>query len=409
MARRGRWIGAWLAAALVCGGARGASAGVPAAPTRLRALGRDGEVVLAWQASAGATGYNVKQSTARGGPYTTVAKNATATRCARTGLKNDATYHFVVSATSPGGESPDSQPSHAIPFRLPPRGDEWMHTYRTRVGGRHAFFHLWVPKHTRLVKALLVFSWHGSGGPLAEHADLRYLAGALNCAVVAFGGETVKRGFKPSTILLDALADLATKSGHPEVAHAPMFVFGHSNGTGFSAGFTAQEPGRVFGWVAFKSAYGRQFSLPPIYRVPGMVISGEKDRQYFNNQLDTVEKLRREHHALMHMIVEPRAGHGPNRHKSYTIVMAFIKTMFHLRVPPDADPRTGPVTLIARKEPDGWLGRNWDKTAGGGQRLPIAPYATFTGDKTRASWLPTADYARQWQEFSRTGEVVSWW
>ena len=381
----------------------------PIAPTRLRALGRDSEAVLAWQASAGATAYHVKQATVRSGPYTTVAKDVATTRHTVTKLENDTPYYFVVSGASPAGPGADSTPARATPFRLPPRGDEWMHTYRTRVKGRHAFFHLWIPKNTRVAKALLVFSWHGSGGPLAEHAELRYLAGAMNCAVVGFGGETVKRGFSPSRILLDALTDLAKQSRHPEVAHAPMLVFGHSNGTGFSAGFTSQEPQRVFAWIAFKSACGRQFSKPAIYGVPGLVISGEKDRSYFTDQLTTVERLRHDHHALMHMIVEPNAGHGPNRYKSYTILMAFIRTMFELSVPADADPTRGPVTLVRPLEADGWLGRNWDKAVGGGQQLPIAPYAAFTGDKTRASWLPTEHYTRQWQEFSRTGIVLNWW
>ena len=89
--------------------------------------------------------------------------------------------------------------------------------------------------------------------------------------------------------------------------------------------------------------------------------------------------------------------------------MAFMKTVFHLRVPADADPRRGPVKLVELIPTQGWLGKNWDKTAGGGQRLPIAPHAELAGDKAGASWLPTADYAHRWQEFSEKGDLSVWW
>lgn len=380
-----------------------------AEPIDLRALARDGEVALAWKPVKGAVEYRVKHATTSGGPYKTAAKAVTGTQYVASRLENDSRHYFVVSVTGPEGNGADSAEVSAIPFRLWPRGDEWPYTYRTEVKGQHAFFHLWLPKHTPVVKGLFVFSYHGCGGQFSELAEMRYLAASLDCAVVVLGGETIKRGFKPSRLLFDALADLAGQSEHPEIVHAPIFTFGHSNGTGFSAGFASQEPGRVFGWIAFKSANGRQFSLPPIYRIPGLVLSGERDRSYFNNQLDTVEQLRQEHQALMHMIVEPSAGHGPNRDKSYRICMAFMKTVFHLRVPADADPRRGPVKLLELSPDQGWLGKNWDKTTGGGQRLPTAPRAEFTGDSARASWLPTADYALLWQEFSEKGDLSAWW
>ncbi|MDP2990533.1 MAG: hypothetical protein Q8O57_08220, partial [Kiritimatiellota bacterium] len=129
-----------------------------------------------------------------------------------------------------------------------------------------------------------------------------------------------------------------------------------------------------------------------------------------------------------------------NGSKSWTIVMAFMKTMISLRVPQDADLARGPVKLKAIKESDGWLGQNWEPKfrhpavydtsdwmrsdalwrewygqntnwnayTGGYQKLPIAAYAEFSGDKARASWLPNENYARKWQEFHNTGLVENW-
>lgn len=393
---------------LALAGASAGSGAPPAAPSDLRAVARDGEVALAWSPVTGAESYTVSLAASPGGPYAVVAKEIPATHHIAAKLANDVRHRFLVSAVSQGGQGPPSTEVNAIPFRLWPEGDEWPYTVRTEVSDQHAFFHLWLPPHTAVLKGIFAFTYHGCGGPLAERADMRYLAASLDCAIVGLGGETTKRGFSPSRILFDSLEDLARQSNRPELVNAPIFTFGHSNGTGFAAGFTSQEPDRVIGWIAFKSANGSQFSLPPIYSVPGLVISGERDKSYFNNQLDTVKKLRQGHDALMGMIVEPGAGHGPNRDKSYTICMAFMRTIFRLRVPVEADPRNGPVTLTGLRSDSGWRGRNWDSTSGGGQRLPTAPHDQFEGE-TSASWLPNADFARCWQEFSETGDLPVWW
>ena len=60
------------------------------------------------------------------------------------------------------------------------------------------------------------------------------------------------------------------------------------------------------------------------------------------------------------------------------MLMAFIRTAFLTRVPPDANP-AGRVALYDRAQTEGWLGSH--------ETGAIAPYSAFTGDKGRASWL----------------------
>src|SRR5262249_8124447 len=50
----------------------GGGTGPPSAPTGVVATAGNAQVQLSWNASAGATGYNVKRATTSGGPYTTV-------------------------------------------------------------------------------------------------------------------------------------------------------------------------------------------------------------------------------------------------------------------------------------------------------------------------------------------------
>ncbi|MCC6558092.1 MAG: hypothetical protein IT372_34525 [Polyangiaceae bacterium] len=82
-------------------------AGPPLAPTNLVATPGLRRVTLTWTASAGATSYKVKRSLTSGGPYATVA-TVGVPRYSNGGLTTGVTYHFVVSAVSALGESPNS-------------------------------------------------------------------------------------------------------------------------------------------------------------------------------------------------------------------------------------------------------------------------------------------------------------
>ena len=376
----------------------------------LRGLGGDGKARLVWDGAANADGYAVLRSDTSGGPYKAVATGLQTGEYADESLTNGRRYYYVISASD--GKVTSSEVSVAT-CAPPEKGREWDDTITTLVKDskgkdQEAYWSLWIPKTARKLRGIIAISQHGAGNQFSRCPELRCLAGDLDCAVVALRG-AVQRGVPDSKMLLDILKQFAEQSGHPELAVAPMILFGHSNGTGFSAGFAAAEPDRIISWIAFKSANGRQFSRPEIYGIPGLVISGETDKGYFTNQLTTVEQLRRENSALMHMIVEPKAGHEDNSTKTFSIILAFMKETFLLSVPADADLSAGPAKLIRPKEKDGWLGQNWDRSVGGYQLLPIGPYSRFKGNKRQASWLPSESYARKWQEFIQTGSVKYWW
>jgi fibronectin type 3 domain-containing protein len=88
---------------------------LPPAPTGLTASPGNAQVTLNWNASSGATSYNVKRSTTSGGPYTTIATGVTATSFTNTGLTNGTTYFFVVSAVNSAGQSGNSNQASATP------------------------------------------------------------------------------------------------------------------------------------------------------------------------------------------------------------------------------------------------------------------------------------------------------
>jgi fibronectin type 3 domain-containing protein len=89
----------------------------PAAPTGLAATAGDQQVALSWNASTGATSYNVKRSTTTGGPYSLVT-SSTATHISDTGLTNGTTYFYVVSASNSSGEGANSAQVSATPANV---------------------------------------------------------------------------------------------------------------------------------------------------------------------------------------------------------------------------------------------------------------------------------------------------
>ena len=89
----------------------------PAAPTGLWASSSaaDGQIVLNWTASVGATSNNVWRSTAATGPYANIATVGTATTCVDNHVMDGTPYYYEVSALNGLGESAISQYVEGIP------------------------------------------------------------------------------------------------------------------------------------------------------------------------------------------------------------------------------------------------------------------------------------------------------
>ena len=93
----------------VSGGAATATAPAPtvaSAPGGVTAKPSRGQVTLSWNASAGASSYNLKRSGTSGGPYALVVSTGT-TNYTDEGLASG-TFYYVVSSVGPNGESTNS-------------------------------------------------------------------------------------------------------------------------------------------------------------------------------------------------------------------------------------------------------------------------------------------------------------
>jgi hypothetical protein len=87
---------------------------VATVPVNLAATPSNTLVALTWTASSGATSYNVKRSTTKGGPYTQLAVSSSASYNDAT-VTNNVTYYYVVTAVNAAGESANSAEVSATP------------------------------------------------------------------------------------------------------------------------------------------------------------------------------------------------------------------------------------------------------------------------------------------------------
>lgn len=288
--------------------------------------------------------------------------------------------------------------------------DQWREAVKQKGEGprEEVRFDLWIPDSTPSVRGIVVMSGHGSGEALFRRADLRAIAQELHLALFKFVGNPLQRGFWPHSLLFDRLKHFGTTSQHPELEYAPLFLYGHSNGTGFSAVFTSYVPDRVWAWVSMRPGITFQVYQPGAAQVPGLVIFGEDDgffaRPSREENLAVVPTLRKNHGALWNIAVEPKTGHGPGE-KTWSLVFSFLRHTFAARVPANANPTSAPVKLTPLDPSSGHLGQNWSPTPGGYQELPTAPFAKFSADKATASWLIDAGYAADWQSFQKFGEI----
>lgn len=288
--------------------------------------------------------------------------------------------------------------------------ERWQQAVLKKGEGKKedAVFHLWLPDSAEAVKGLVVMSGHGSGEALYRHPQLRALARELHLGLFKFVGNPVQRGFWPRSLLDERLLAFGERCGHPELARAPLFLYGHSNGTGFSALFPAAAGTRVWAWVSMRPGITFQVYQPGAAYVPGLVIFGEDDpflaRPSKEENLAVVPLMRKRHQAVWCFAVEPKTGHGPGE-KTWPLVLSFLRHTFAARVPAEAGSRNGPAALQALAVESGCLGQNWDPAKGGYQALAVAPFAAFAGDKSSASWLVSAAFAADWQQFQREGRV----
>jgi poly(3-hydroxybutyrate) depolymerase len=252
-----------------------------------------------------------------------------------------------------------------------------------------AEFRLWIPKDLAQVRAVVVLVPGSNGDGRREAEDATWQAFAtrhglalLGCRFTdkphdqSFIEEYVNVSLGSGQALLDGLSALATRSQHPELATAPLLLWGMSAGGQFNYEFVAWKPDRVAAFVVNKGGIYYSALLSQAARtVPGMFFVGGKDLEFRTNTINGLFAVNRRAGALWALAEEPSAGHIVGRSKDMALI--FFEELLPFRLP-----------LRPLAESSGFLGDLKVKTAQK-QNGPAPNYPT--------AWLPTARVARAWE------------
>jgi hypothetical protein len=125
------------------------------------------------------------------------------------------------------------------------------------------------------------------------------------------------------------------------------------------------------------------------FRAPILIQTGENDPTCGSVLAYGLTRFARSKEAPWTYLCLPRGGHGNDVPRE--LAMAWLEAVISQRLPADADLRKGPPKLKEINVEAGWLGNP--------QTLEIAEYAKYSGDKSKACWLPNQGTAELWKKF----------
>ena len=256
-----------------------------------------------------------------------------------------------------------------------------------------AEFRFWSPPDAGALRGVVVLVPGSNGDGRAQAEDSVWQTFAIKHKLALVGVRLTdkphEQGFIEEYVnvskgsgqaLLDALITFSKRSNHPEVANAPLLLWGMSAGGEFNYEFVAWKPERVIAFVVNKgNIYYTALAPRAARNVPGLLFVGEKDLEFRVNAIVGLFGINRRGGALWALAEEPGVGHVVGRSRDVAMIM--FEDVLGLRL---ADSALTPVV-----EKNGFLGDIKQKSfrAMGDSAAPNFPTA----------WLPTARVARAWQ------------
>lgn len=283
---------------------------------------------------------------------------------------------------------------------------------------------IWIPDDVRTLRGIIVHQ-HGCGegscsSGLTGAYDLHWqaLAKKHGCALLSPSYEQPEEGDcqmwcdprNGSAVALDrGLQDLGEKSGHAELADAPLALWGHSGGGHWCGGMVMTQPERIIAaWLRSgvpllepnpDRTTIRSHSLPnAALRVPMMCNLGTKEGVTVKDgrfdgvwpaNLAFFEKVRGSG-GLLGVAIDPLTAHecGNSRY----LAIPWLDKCLELRLPGQPG-----EALQAISGEGAWLAEP--------QAVTAIPAANFDGDPLTMGWLPDESIAKAWMQFRQDTNV----
>ena len=254
-------------------------------------------------------------------------------------------FMFVASACET--DDADSNAEAIIPID----GIEWHTTIASTEETpdlADADVRLLLPSDTAHVRGILVFSRNGVGGWEYEHNAWRSAAVKEGLALMDIDlpdradRVTPWESADQSAIFLDRMFPiLAELSGHPELAQAPLFFFGHSAGAFWFTRLIPLVAARTAGFIAFQGSLTcEELFFPDTLAIPGMFVIAEYDPIWIRTDTTAIVEEGLKNGALWSLTVQPDIGHW-DIEPSRPLMISFMQTVFDRRLPQsDTDAQT---------------------------------------------------------------------
>ncbi|MBK8478783.1 MAG: hypothetical protein IPL39_21615 [Opitutaceae bacterium] len=261
-----------------------------------------------------------------------------------------------------------------------------------------------IPASVTTARGILIWG-NGSNSDLRSMAtdpEFVALAESMGFAVL---GTAMWDAFFPSipdefTAFQNAIAQLATTSGHPELSWVPWLPVGHSNGGSMSYGSNTLQPARTIA-LAVNQARGYNNTRPSVAALatPGLLLAGGGDTDIRRTNIRDLFEGNRPRGALWAWAEQEGLGHAYG--DSFELILPFAAAMEARRYPDTASPRSGPIALLPLAESEGWLVEPSSHLSG---LAEIAAYADYPHDRTTAGWLPNRRLAYIFRAYASHGK-----
>ena len=219
--------------------------------------------------------------------------------------------------------------------------------------------------------------------------ELRAMAESHGLAVLGTSRLAMSNGPESDQLILDALREAGAMSGRPELADAPLLVYGMGSGGPQASGFVARTPDRAVGLFLKVPTGVEALAMEDALGVPTYVVLAELDAFVDNALVTAAVRANRSRGALWALAEERGVPHHSLSPRQRTVTLQWMRTIVDLRLGPLGEEVSDPPRAMV--ESSGWLG---DPATGA-----ASAWATFAGDARSGSWLPTRGTAVMWRAF----------
>lgn len=257
------------------------------------------------------------------------------------------------------------------------------------AGLQTARFRIWIPDRAKTVRGMiaLVPGSNQDGRGDVSAGDWQALAAELGFGLVACQFDSGSKddiaycyaAQGSGKLLLEALQQFAKAQNRPEIAQAPLLLWGHSAGGQFNYNFACWKPERTLAFIVNEGAGGYDTPLNSQTRfVPAILFVGEKDTEERRRSITSLFLNSRSRGALWALCVEKGVGHavGPSRR----IAQQFFRSVVRQRLSGSSPKALAFSAGVIASE--------------GGAVVPASQYK---GSLRDVSWLPDAETAALWK------------